>query len=658
MEKQRRRSSTHTGVDAKDADAGTRRRRAISLSAGSLGTVAGVWQLGLLIRFFAGRVGYRWDIEWLEGAALYQAYRTMHGLPTYGPPSGGYLPLAHPPGYPMALALIGRVVGLDYPMARSFSMACFLGAAALVVRAILRCHPRAWGLAALAVGCAAAGTPVCVGFFDMVREDTMALFLCVTAATLVAGQPKLSRTRLALLTFVITAIVYTRLPATFMAVWVVTFATARHRRSGALLFVLAAASCGLVLVGLMFASHGWYWLLTIGLYQEHAVSRDRFTEGLHILVRFAPFMPALPLVGIGLLAMRRLSDDSLLWAGMLLAAIVASLLPFAKVGGYANDFIPALFFAGPAAAFVFGDLLAALARRPQVLSAVEATGLAAGAAFLALRAWDGAPWTPTVGMVRAVAALNARILSLPGGVIAPRHPFLPVRNGHDTPGWSDMPYLDMAWSNYSGLDLGGYIDRGHARYALVSGNEITSTARELSTRFQLDVRVDDAVPTMVGDPSAIHYVLRANDDESGGHVVFDFDSLDGWTGATDAFVLVDPHPAWQQPIGGALGGHVVDSYTERGRDGATGTLLSPPFFVDRSRISLRVGGGAQPSTRVELRVAGRAERSAVSIWQQQETLTRVVWDVSPFMGQRVQLALVDQDSGSWGHVTCDHVVLY
>ena len=48
--------------------------------------------LHLVSRFWAARVGYRWDIEWLESSGLYQAYRVMRGLPIYGPPRSGLLP--------------------------------------------------------------------------------------------------------------------------------------------------------------------------------------------------------------------------------------------------------------------------------------------------------------------------------------------------------------------------------------------------------------------------------------------------------------------------------------------------------------------------------------------------------------------------------------
>jgi hypothetical protein len=637
-------------------------RRAAALGGSSLAGAACLWQVGLLVRLWAARVHYLWDVEWLESTSLYQAYRVMHGLPTYGPPRDGFLAQNHPPLYPIVLAAIGRVVGLDYPMARTFSLVCFFAAAAVVVRALLRRfgkNPRGFGLSALAVGCAAAGAPLCLAYYDLVREDAMALFLCVAAASLVSEERALSAKRTALVAFVIAAIVYTRLPAVFFAVWVVVYSFARHRRSGAKLAMVATALCGVILVGLLFMSHGWYWLLTIATVQDQHVRSERVSQALRMLVSFAPFVLALPPLAVALAIARRLSAPATLWTGMLSAALPASLLPWAKVGGFENDLMPLAFLTGPAAAFLLGDLLGALRARPRFCASIEAVVLVGGAGFLALRSWDGARWTPTPAMREGAARLNARVASLDGGAVAPRHPFLSVRNGHTTLGWSDMPYLDMVWSNYRDLDLGGYIDRAHARYVLVSGNELFSTARELSTRFQLEDRVKDGPGTIIGDPSAIRYILRSNDDEAGGHVVFDFESLDGWTGSLGAFTIADPRPSWQQAIEGAVGRHVVDSYLPNGRgDRSRGMVISPPFLIDRPHLSLRVGGGTRDLTRVELRVEGRVERTAVSIWEQQETLTRVVWDVSAFAGKGGQLALVDEDAGAWGHLTCNHVVLY
>jgi hypothetical protein len=255
-------------------------------------------------------------------------------------------------------------------------------------------------------------------------------------------------------------------------------------------------------------------------------------------------------------------------------------------------------------------------------------------------------------------ALDARVAALEGGVLAPRHPFLPVHDGHTTLQWSDMPYLDMLWSGYTDLGLGRYIDKQHARWALVSGTEIPTTAHELSTRFQLAAALPDSPVTLIGERSELRYLLRANDDERGGRVLFDFESLAGWTTSGDAFRLTTANPGWENPIHGVVGAHIANSFSPSAGDRATGTLVSPAFVIDRPRMSLRVGGGFHPGTRVELRVQDRVERRATGIWEQQETMTRVVWDVSAWKGEEARLWLIDEDAGSWAHLLVDHVVLY
>jgi hypothetical protein len=110
----------------------------------------------------------------------------------------GFLPLGHPPGFTALLAVIGRVVGLDFSVGRAVVLAFFAGSCALVGRALWR-HERSRvaGLlsAVCAAGCALAGVPLLEGFYDLIREDTMALFLCVLAAALADPAPKHRRAR-------------------------------------------------------------------------------------------------------------------------------------------------------------------------------------------------------------------------------------------------------------------------------------------------------------------------------------------------------------------------------------------------------------------------------------------------------------------------------
>lgn len=633
------------------------------------------WQLGLFLRLFASRVMYHWDLEWLEGAALYQAQRVMQGEVTYGPPKTGYLPLFHPPAYPTLLGVVGKVVGLGYPMARTLSLLFFLAAAGLVLRSLLRHQEEyeesagdafsradAWILGLVAAGCAAAGVPLLEGFYDMVREDSMALCLCALLAALAdTPERRLRPRRIALLAAVITAIVYTRLPAVFFPVWVTLFVLARHRRSGLMLMLAGICGCGLTLVVLQLTSKGWYWMYTVSLLQDHAVIRAKFAEGLQRLLAAVPFYPAIWALALVLGAARRLSARATLWLGMSVVAFPAALLPWAKVGGYFNDFMPVCFFLGPAAVFLVSDAVRALAKRPRAAAAVRAAAYAALGAHLFFATYDLGRFTPSPAAYKRARAAVSFVAKLEDGVIAPRHPFVALQAGHRTQQFVDMPYLDMALAGYKDLALGAYIDRIHARWALVGGSEVATIAEALAARYQLERRIPDPPRMIIGAGSSPRYLLRWQDDERGARVVFDFEgSMDGWAADGDAFAAsaVNAVAPGRPAVSGAVGQKLINSYHAPRRDKATGTLISPTFVIDRPRLALRVGGGWTRKTRVELMVDDHVERRATGIFEGSEAMIKVVWDVRALQGKEAQLILIDEDTGPWGHLLCDHVVLY
>ena len=109
----------------------------------------------------------------------------------------------------------------------------------------------------------------------------------------------------------------------------------------------------------------------------------------------------------------------------------------------------------------------------------------------------------------------------------------------------------------------------------------------------------------------------------------------------------------QQPVDGFVGRGLVDSYL--GGDGPTGTLTSPPFTVERAYINLLVGGGSHPGrTCVNLLVDGKVVRTATGA--DEEQLSAVTWDVGPLRGRRVQVQVVDAETGGWGHINVDQIV--
>ncbi|MEY9852841.1 fructan beta-fructosidase [Leifsonia sp. EB41] len=75
---------------------------------------------------------------------------------------------------------------------------------------------------------------------------------------------------------------------------------------------------------------------------------------------------------------------------------------------------------------------------------------------------------------------------------------------------------------------------------------------------------------------------------------FQSGSYGDWTTTGSAFGAAPASGALpdQQPVTGADGSYVVDSFN--GGDAATGTLTSPAFTIDKSRLNFQVGGGDNP----------------------------------------------------------------
>jgi non-lysosomal glucosylceramidase len=137
---------------------------------------------------------------------------------------------------------------------------------------------------------------------------------------------------------------------------------------------------------------------------------------------------------------------------------------------------------------------------------------------------------------------------------------------------------------------------------------------------------------------------------------FEGGTYDGWTVTGAAFgdapasgTLPD-----QQAVTGFTGLKLVNSYV--GGDGPQGRLTSAPFKLDLPYLTFRIGGGAHPGrTCLNLLVDGKVVRTATG--RNLEQLEPRAWDLSDLTGRTAQLEIVDAESGAWGHVNVDDLVL-
>lgn len=114
----------------------------------------------------------------------------------------------------------------------------------------------------------------------------------------------------------------------------------------------------------------------------------------------------------------------------------------------------------------------------------------------------------------------------------------------------------------------------------------------------------------------------------------------------------------QMSVTGFQGSGLVNSY--RGGDGATGRLTSPPFKLERKYLQFLIGGGGwENQTCLRLLLDGKVVRSATGpnvVSGGSERLEQAQWDVSELLGKTVTLEVVDEATGTWGHINVDHIV--
>ncbi len=139
--------------------------------------------------------------------------------------------------------------------------------------------------------------------------------------------------------------------------------------------------------------------------------------------------------------------------------------------------------------------------------------------------------------------------------------------------------------------------------------------------------------------------------------IADFEGADygAWTVEGTAFGAAPAHGtlANQQPVSGFEGKGLANSYL--GGDAAQGTLVSPPFVIERAFVDLLVGGGNHPGeTCVELLVDGAVVRTATGA--DDERLDWESWDVRELAGTSARIRIADRSGAGWGHVNVDSIV--
>ncbi|HEU5075370.1 MAG TPA: hypothetical protein VFU02_14365, partial [Polyangiaceae bacterium] len=240
-------------------------------------------------------------------------------------------------------------------------------------------------------------------------------------------------------------------------------------------------------------------------------------------------------------------------------------------------------------------------------------------------------------------------------VHAPTIPFVASRNGKGFDQLHAQSLGDLKWAKAPYRErYATFLDRSAPDFVIASGRE--TGIELLYERFQLVDELEPSrydVTTTVGWRVRPRWVLRRPRPLPRARVLFDFDgSLEGWS--LENLRATARPPRGQGHFWGSRR-KVLNSFHRRLGDRAVGSAVSPEFTLDRSCLSLGVGGGAGPETRVELEVGGK--RVHVASGLEHDALRSVDWDVGAYVGELARLRVVDATRERWGFITVDNVVL-
>lgn len=673
-------------------------RAAIAISLWVALVIPALVQIYLLASAIGGRVGYPYDLEWMEGGMLHHALRLQTGEGIYNEPSVEFIPYLYTPLYPALLATFGEVVGLTYTLGRVISIISLLGIVVVGYASI--CAPKFRHAAklpalvgtTLALGLFAAVYPFVEGWYDLVRADTLFLFL-ITAG--LAGAANWSSVGMGARGHGRVAAVATILAFAFFAKQTGILYVAH---GGLIVLVVAwrrlptyIAVAGVIgLGGTLLANavtNGWFWVYIREIHSAHDFNMDRFWKSFaNILWHFRAMtiLVGAALILVGITYARRPAEGRkrelprqakplLLWSSAFAVSTLVGALGWGTEFAHFNAYMPAFLHGALAAGAAIPAVAACTAilwgqrRYPVVvMHAVAAVAAAALAVTCWHWRWEPKRFIPTAADVAAGDKLIKRLRDIPGAVWLPSHPWYAVLAGKQ-PHVHRMGIKDVTWRQTRQVARLDKMLAGFKFDAIVLDNrDLNLELASLRQYYRpgLKLPADEKPRLYTGAkvvPDSLWVPAIPAKPPEGARVQFDFEqpTWAGWTKSGPAWgegPVSESRPG-QDIVVGATGQRFATSM--HGGDAATGRITSPSFALDGTKLTIHMGGGTdRTKLRVELWVDGALVEAGGAPSLGGDILREVSWDISGHRGKFATLVLVDDATAMDGHLTVDDVWIW
>jgi hypothetical protein len=376
------------------------------------------------------RVGYPFELDWMEGGSVALAARVANGHSLYVAPSLDYVGWAYTPLYYWVAAAVAKLVGIGFLALRLLSLTASLASMATIAWMVTReTGDRVAGL--VSAGLFAATFQISGAWFDIGRVDSM--FLALTLAALAFGRwARGVRGGLALgvLTFLA---FFTKQTALLAVLPALIYLAVTRRRVGipAVITLLALVLASTAVLDA--SSGGWYGYFVFSELTHQPVAYQLWVGFWvnDILHQLWPLVIVI-VAGGAILAWRTkalpaLGSPSLYYAGAAAGLLGSAWVSRLHSGGYLNVLMPAYAAIALLAGLTYGALVRG--RHGDI-----SRPLIAGALLLqlGLLAYPVGAQIPTAADRAAGTELITRLRALPGRVIVLRHPWYATLAGKTT----------------------------------------------------------------------------------------------------------------------------------------------------------------------------------------------------------------------------------
>ena len=153
----------------------------------------GLWLVGgifivAVVAIALLRIGYPFELEWMEGGSLQTVQRLVDGQCIYAPPSMEYVPFIYTPLYFYVCAAMSSLFGGGFFTLRLVSLLASLGSLTMIFLLVRnRTRDIFWSFAG--AGLFAACFEIGGGWFDVGRTDPLALFFLLSSVYLLERRP-------------------------------------------------------------------------------------------------------------------------------------------------------------------------------------------------------------------------------------------------------------------------------------------------------------------------------------------------------------------------------------------------------------------------------------------------------------------------------------